>query len=67
MIDVIINGKTIRVGEDTDILTALADLGYEDRRVAVALNGTFIPRSAYQNTFIHAADQMDVLSPIAGG
>ena len=45
----------------------LADLGYGDRKVAVAVNETFIPRTAWADRIIAAGDRLDVVAPIQGG
>jgi sulfur carrier protein len=34
---------------------------------AVALNGCFIAAAQYPNTLLKAGDQLDIVSPIAGG
>lgn len=34
---------------------------------AVALNGCFIAANQYPNTVLQAGDQLDIVSPIAGG
>jgi sulfur carrier protein len=34
---------------------------------AVALNGCFIAANQYPNTVLKAGDQLDIVSPIAGG
>jgi sulfur carrier protein len=34
---------------------------------AVALNGRFIAAAQYPNTQLQAGDQLDIVSPIAGG
>lgn len=45
----------------------LADLGYRDRKVAVAVNETFVPRTAWANRLIESGDRLDVVAPIQGG
>lgn len=41
--------------------------GDEPPRCACALNGEFVPRSAYQTTAIRNGDQIDIVQPIGGG
>lgn len=45
----------------------LVDLGYGDRKVAVAVNETFVPRTAWADQPIESGDRLDVLAPIQGG
>ena len=45
----------------------LVDLGYRDRKVAVAVNETFVPRTAWADQVIESGDRLDVVAPIQGG
>ena len=45
----------------------LVDLGYRDRKVAVAVNETFVPRTAWADQIIESGDRLDVVAPIQGG
>lgn len=45
----------------------LVDLGYGDRKVAVAVNETFVPRTAWADQLIESGDRLDVVAPIQGG
>ena len=45
----------------------LVDLGYGDRKVAVAVNETFVPRTAWADRLIESGDRLDVVAPIQGG
>ena len=45
----------------------LVDLGYRDRKVAVAVNETFVPRTAWADRLIESGDRLTVVAPIQGG
>ena len=45
----------------------LADLGYAGRKVAVAVNETFVPRAGWRERVIEEGDRLDVVAPIQGG
>ena len=45
----------------------LVDLGYKGRKVAVAVNETFVPRAAWGERVIEPGDSLDVVAPIQGG
>lgn len=45
----------------------LVDLGYRDRKVAVAVNETFVPRTAWADRLVESGDRLDVVAPIQGG
>ena len=45
----------------------LADLGYAGRKVAVAVNETFVPRAGWRERVVEEGDRLDVVAPIQGG
>lgn len=45
----------------------LVDLGYGGRKIAVAVNETFVPRTAWADRLIESGDRLDVVAPIQGG
>jgi sulfur carrier protein len=63
--EVLVNGETKQVSSD-QLVHILNELGF-DGDFAVAINGEFIPRSLYAEHVVVAGNQLDVLSPIAGG
>lgn len=66
---------TIRINGETRPLTAatVADLLREEdieptaRGVAVALNGTVAPKSAWETTTLSAGDEVEIVRPFKGG
>lgn len=63
---VIINGDTKTINEQS-IAELLAELNYVCEKVAVAVNGEFIPRSNYNKNIIKENDIIDILSAVQGG
>ena len=60
------NGSPVSV--DVRLLAeALIALGFNNRRVVVAVNDTFIPKQAWPTYQIKAGDRLDILSAIEGG
>jgi len=45
----------------------LGDLGYTGRKVAVAVNETFVPRTGWSDRVVEDGDRLDVVAPIQGG
>ena len=45
----------------------LVYLGYQGRKVAVAVNETFVPRTSWAERTIESGDRLDVVAPIQGG
>lgn len=62
-----VNGEPHRVPEGTSVRALLALLGLEGRRVAVAVNRTVVPRSAYESHRLAAGDRVEVLEAVGGG
>jgi sulfur carrier protein len=62
-----INGEPSEVPEGctVDRLLALRDL--QNRRVAVALNHTVVPRSSYATTTVNHGDRIEILEAVGGG
>lgn len=51
----------------TSVAQLLADLGYQCERVAVAIDGEFLPRSDYAMRLLQGAECLDVVAPVQGG
>jgi len=66
-ITVHLNDATARLPADASLADALAAWQYADRRVAVAINGDFVPRSAYAGRTLHDDDRIDIVAPVGGG
>ena len=56
---------------ECEVSLALAELlplwGFECEKIAVAINGDFVPRSQYGGLRLNAGDKVDVLAPVQGG
>ena len=46
---------------------ALSELGFLDKGVATALNGTFVSREVRASTLVNDGDCLEVLAPMQGG
>lgn len=46
---------------------ALAELGYQGAKVATAVNGGFVARSARDTTELRDGDALEVIAPMQGG
>ncbi|MEQ8652213.1 MAG: sulfur carrier protein ThiS [Kiloniellales bacterium] len=61
-----VNGRPLET--DAPSLEALlAELGYADRKVATAVNGTFVRATLRAETSLAPGDQIDVVVPMQGG
>ena len=62
---VIVNGRRVWVGGNVTVALLLRSLGYAATGVAVALNRTLLPRSAWRTKLSDGA-RLDVLTAVDG-
>ena len=62
-----VNGVPTDLPDPPTVATLVAQRSGGHRRVAVALNGGVVPRSAWETTALTAGDAVEVLAPTAGG
>jgi sulfur carrier protein len=62
-----VNGAAHEIPDGTSVRGLLARLGLEGRRVAVALNRSVVPRSAYDSQRLAPGDRVEVLEAVGGG
>ena len=62
-----VNGAASEVDDATTVAQLVAARAEEHRRVAVAVNGDVVPRSAWGTTGLQAGDAVEVLVAVAGG
>lgn len=67
MMQLLINGESVSLEESTSLYHLLEKLGYEQNSIAVALNGTFIPRHQYKTCLVENAQELEIVSPMQGG
>jgi len=67
MIQVSINGEPKQLKPNITIQEMLQTLDYQNEWLGVAINTTFISKTAHEKTIIKEGDQIDILSPIQGG
>ena len=66
VMDIICNGNRVSVDEEV-LSEVLRALGFGERRVAVAVNETFVARGEWPSRRVRAGDRLDVLSAVEGG
>jgi sulfur carrier protein len=62
-----VNGAPREVPAGTSVRGLLGMLGLGGRRVAVAVNRSVVPRSAYDSQRLAAGDRVEVLEAVGGG
>ena len=64
---VIVNGEDTELAEYATVAALVGMLAPESRRIAVALGGEVVPRSAWDTTVLRPGDAVEVLTAVAGG
>ena len=67
MINISLNNEPKQIEASTPLSDALIQWGFGEKKIAVAINGEFIPRSTYSQREILASDQIDIVKPVGGG
>jgi len=67
MIEVIVNGKRTEIPAGLNVKEAIKALDYRQEGFALALNGTFVALSTYENIKIRDNDSIEILAPVQGG
>ena len=67
MITISLNNESVSLPANTLLSDALQAWGYGDSKIAVAINGEFVPRSTYPERELLNGDQIDIVKPVGGG
>lgn len=67
MIQISLNNTLVSIASNTLLSQALEAWGYSGSKIAVAINGEFVPRSSYTECQLHANDEIDIVKPVGGG
>ena len=66
MVMITVNGRRMHIRSNISVAVLLESLGYPARGIAVALNRSVLPRSAWQTCLSDGA-RLDVLTAVQGG
>jgi len=64
---VFINNKQLSVADNCNLTQLIQITGYQNQRIAVAINGEFITKTQYTQTQLSEDDAIDIVKPIGGG
>ena len=62
-----INGKEIKLENETVLSCILEDQGFNLLKIAVMKNGDIVPKAEYDKTLINDNDSLEVVSFVGGG
>ena len=65
--DILLNGEPRIVTEPCRVSDLLRAEGLGERRVAVEVNGSIVPRSAHVEYRLQAGDQVEIVHALGGG
>ncbi|MGS2718078.1 sulfur carrier protein ThiS [Eionea flava] len=67
MLSISLNGEKTSIDASLSANRLLQTQGYQSEKIALAINGTFVPRSQYDETVINDGDEVDVIQAVGGG
>ncbi|MET0355284.1 MAG: sulfur carrier protein ThiS [Cellvibrio sp.] len=67
MINISLNNEPKQIAAQTLLSDALIQWGFGETKIAVAINGEFVPRSTYNERKLQENDQIDIVKPVGGG
>jgi sulfur carrier protein len=62
-----VNGAEREIPPETSVRELLALLGFEGKRIAVAVNRNVVPRSTFDTHRLAAGDRVEILEAVGGG
>ncbi|NQW17533.1 MAG: sulfur carrier protein ThiS [Chloroflexi bacterium] len=67
MISIVVNGKNVELDRPMTVTDYLNQIGFQGRRVAVAVNSEVLQADEYEATEINDGDRVEVVRPVGGG
>lgn len=67
MIELSLNNTPTLITENILLSDAILEWGFTNSKIAVAINGEFVPRSSYNERHLQAGDEVDIAKPVGGG
>lgn len=65
--NILLNGQALNVEASISVLQLLQEQGYADRRVAVEVNRSIVPKSQHPHTELHEGDKVEIVHALGGG
>ncbi len=63
----IVNGEAQNIDTGLNVTALLEQQGFGEMLVAVARNGTFVPKNMYDAIALKNGDTIEIVSPMQGG
>ncbi len=65
--NITLNGQAKTLANTDTISALITELGYDNKRIAVELNGDIVPKSQHASTTIKDADTIEIVVAVGGG
>ncbi len=65
--NITLNGQAKTLANTDTISALITELGYDNKRIAVELNGDIVPKSQHASTAIKDADTIEIVVAVGGG
>ena len=65
--NITLNGQSKTLQNSDTVGTLIIELGYENKRIAVELNGDIVPKSQHASTPIKEGDTIEIVVAVGGG
>jgi len=64
---VFLNGKHTKLDNNLTAQQLISNMGYQDKRIALEINGEVTPKSEYSNKIIVENDKVEIIFAVGGG
>ena len=64
---IIVNGEEISLPQNSNIDDLINQLGFQNKRIAVEINESIIPKSKHSAFLLEANDRIEVIDAVGGG
>ena len=62
-----INGKNLKIADNTSVYELITQLGYKDKRIAVEVNEVIVPKSSLMEFNLNVNDKVEIIKAVGGG
>lgn len=62
-----VNGDPVQIADGATVADLVTQLALADRKIAVAVNRSIVPRSRFAEQRVAAGDRVEILEAVGGG
>ena len=62
-----LNGVKISIEKEIDITTFLKNQNLSQKKIAIAVNGSIIPKKEYEKIILKEGDKIEIVQAVGGG